>query len=195
MLKECQPLLPAFRYLCLDYQQLSTDPSTVIQSLTSIVQGIDTIFQVIERDQIKTLSLTISIGTSYFIAIAKIRALKILWENLLQAYDCESIPLPIDATISPEAYGDNTNTNMIRSMTVAMSAVIGGVHRLTVLPADHQKNSSAVRIARNIQHLLKMESYMDRVIDPAAGSFYIEHLTKLFVEKAWDSFVHVSSLK
>ena len=77
---------------------------------------------------------------------------------------------------------------MIRTMTIAMSAVIGGVNRLTILPADQKANAFTTRIARNVQHLLKMESYLDRVIDPSSGSYYIEKLTKLLVEKTWEKF-------
>ena len=88
---------------------------------------------------------------------------------------------------------------MIRSTTQAMAAVIGGADRLVVIPsnmanlsADRQEgeesNSFSHRIARNVQHLLKMESYLDRVIDPAAGSYYVEALTNQIAERAWEIF-------
>ena len=78
---------------------------------------------------------------------------------------------------------------------MAMSAVQGGVDRLTVLPYDAGREDKAEypqafgrRIARNVQQLLKLESGFDQVPDPAAGSYYIENLTRLFAEKAWAQF-------
>jgi methylmalonyl-CoA mutase len=72
-----------------------------------------------------------------------------------------------------------------------MSAAIGGAGRITVTPSDAPgKTSSAFskRIARNVQHLLMMESYIDKVQDPAAGSYYVEQLTEVLAEQAWEIF-------
>ena len=80
---------------------------------------------------------------------------------------------------------------MIRTTTQAMAAVIGGVRRLSLLPADAFGGDSTPftrRMARNVQHLLRMESYLDRVVDPAAGSYYLETLTEQLAERAWRQF-------
>ena len=73
-----------------------------------------------------------------------------------------------------------------------MSAVIGGADRLYVLPSNHFRQEPGTafsrRIARNVQHLLKMESHLHRVVDPGAGSFYIEKLTEKLAEQAWKHF-------
>jgi methylmalonyl-CoA mutase len=81
---------------------------------------------------------------------------------------------------------------MLRTQTEAMSAVLGGVNSLTVLPYDAAfKNSGefSERIARNQQLLLKEESHFDKVVDPAAGSYYIETLTNKIAEQAWKIFI------
>jgi methylmalonyl-CoA mutase len=96
-----------------------------------------------------------------------------------------SLP-PIDVRFAPASQTADPHQNMIRAATQAMSAVIAGVDRLTVQPAED--TAFGRRIARNVQHLLKMESYLDRVIDPAAGSYYIEKLTDALAEKAWGLF-------
>lgn len=136
---------------------------------------------------------SLSIGTSYFPSIAKLRALRILWERICRAYEVEYVRPELEVSISPSAYDMDSNLNMIRATTVAMSAVIGGADRLVVLPSEslmtQPPSSFSRRIARNVQHLLKMESFMDKVADPAAGSYYIEHLTAIFVEKAWEKFL------
>jgi methylmalonyl-CoA mutase len=90
--------------------------------------------------------------------------------------------------LAEASHDENENTNMIRSTTQAMAAVIGGANRLVVRSANNESNTFTRRIARNVQHLLKMESYLDRVVDPAAGSYYIEALTNQLAEKAWGIF-------
>ena len=134
------------------------------------------------------IQFSIAIGKSYFVEIAKIRALKILWANVLKAYGWEATSPSIEAHLSPSCQSDNPYQNMIAATTQAMSAVLGGVDRLTILPANaatEKADDFTRRIARNVQHLLKMEAYFDRVIDPAAGSYYIEQLTEQLAKQAW----------
>ena len=186
--KTCEDFFPAFHCINLDFNALDGDPSSVTADLTRILHNTDQLLQRLAPEQVPFVQFTISVGTSYFIEIAKIRAIRVLWTNLLNAYGVRNTPLAIDAYVGPNTFDDHVNNNMIRSMTIAMSAVIGGINRLTILPADRKGTNSSQRIARNVQHILKMESYLDRVIDPSAGSFYIEKLTKLFAEKAWERF-------
>ena len=84
---------------------------------------------------------------------------------------------------------------MIKAATQTMAAAIGGADLIYVLPADYQQKGESTsfsrRIARNVQHLLQMESHLDQVIDPAAGSYYIERLTRHLCEEAWQEFQHI----
>lgn len=146
-------------------------------------------------DAVNTLQFSIAIGKSYFLEIARIRAFKLLWLNVLKVWNAPlNYPL-VDAHFQPEAYSDELYTNMIRATTMAMSAILGGADRLTVLPYDAGREAQATysqafsrRIARNVQHLLKMESFLHEIPDAAAGSFYIEKLTEQLAEKAWGEF-------
>jgi methylmalonyl-CoA mutase len=141
------------------------------------------------------LQFSDSVGKSYFYEIARLRAFKLLWFNVLNAW---GIPLQspcVAVQFQPEAYTDELYTNMVRGTTMAMSAVMGGAARLSVLPYDAgretQSERSAAfsrRIARNVQHLLKMESSLHEIADPAAGSYYIERLTHQLAEQAWAAF-------
>lgn len=178
------------KYRCINISSTSNElgSSGVVRYLSDLTKSIDQTFQSIEEAGIPAIQVSLNLGKSFFIEIAKIRAIRILWEQLCKAYQVPNKALFINAHFDEATYDDNTNTNMIRSMTIAMSAVIGGVDRLTIRPTDISGSSMTNRIARNVQHLLKMESYMDRVVDPAAGSYYIEKLTNLFVEKAWENF-------
>ena len=181
-------LFPKFKCLHLLVGEKSEIPLGLVEELTKAIQDTDQLLQQLDAHQVTFIEMSIDVGTSYFVEIAKIRALRILWSNLLKAYEVPDMPLTIDAYIDNQSFDENVNTNMIRSMTIAMSAVIGGVNRLTILPANQKDSPFTTRIARNVQHLLKMESYLDRVIDPSSGSYYIEKLTKLLVEKTWEKF-------
>jgi len=146
------------------------------------------------------LQFSLSISTSYFVAMAKIRALKILWLNVLKGYGVSDLSVPeVVVHFAHESQDDNPNTNMIRAATQAMSAVIGGADRLYVLPANHALHEASTpftrRVARNVQHLLKMESHLDKVVDPAAGSYYIEQLTQKLATKAWATFQKLEETK
>jgi methylmalonyl-CoA mutase len=87
---------------------------------------------------------------------------------------------------------DDPYKNLLRTQTEAMSAITGGADSLTVVPFDtplKQRGEFSERIARNQQLILREEAYFKRVSDPSAGSYYIEKLTALVAEKAWDLFL------
>jgi len=139
------------------------------------------------------MQFSVAISTSYFVEIAKIRALRILWLNVLKGYGLEDDQVPeVVGHLARETQDEQMYTNMIRASTQAMSAVIGGVDRLYILPANAALKEEATpftrRIARNLQHLLKMESHLDKVVDPGAGSYYMEQLTQKLATQAWDVF-------
>jgi methylmalonyl-CoA mutase len=141
------------------------------------------------------LQFVVPIGKRYFLEISKIRALKLLWLQVLHAWKAPLTYPTVGTYFEAEAYTDDLYTNMIRSTTMAMSAVMGGADRLSVLPYDSGRSALASypasfgrRIARNVQHLLKMESGLLEVCDPAAGSYYLEKLTTALAEKAWADF-------
>ncbi|MBL7828569.1 MAG: hypothetical protein JNJ57_18185 [Saprospiraceae bacterium] len=144
----------------------------------------------------RSIRFSIPVGRHYFFEIAKLRALQILWLNVLKAWGAEPTTAHLSCEIAPEAFTDDLYTNMIRGTSIAMSAIIGGASQLTVQPYDQGREQLAAyppafgrRIARNVQHLLKMESHLDGYVDAAAGSYYIEQLTNTLAEKAWVEFV------
>lgn len=147
------------------------------------------------KDIAAAMQFSVPMSKSYFLEIARLRALKLLWFNVLKAWNAPLVTPSISVNFQPEAYSDDLYTNMIRATTMAMSAVQGGASRLTVMPYDAGREALASypqafgrRIARNVQHLMKMESALDEVADPAAGSYYVETLTRQLAEKAWSEF-------
>ena len=133
------------------------------------------------------LQFAMQLGDSYFLNIAKIRATKILWNLIVKNWKKSLKPsITIEIHLTSNTQTKDENYNKIKATTQAMSAIIGGADRLYIYPSDVFKNKkgtkNANRLALNIQHLMQLESYMDRVVDPAAGSYYLEILTDDLVE-------------
>ncbi len=143
----------------------------------------------------KHLKFSLSVGSSYFMEMGKIRALKILWPKVMEGFGVQNAPMPfIHAQTAFRTLVEDENANRIKVTTQAMCAAIAGVDSLTVLPADALEGESfefSRRIARNVQHLMSAESYLGRVYDPAAGSYYIEQVTNQLVKNAWEKFLKI----
>jgi methylmalonyl-CoA mutase len=129
----------------------------------------------------------ISVGTNYFFEIAKLRALRLLFNVIANEYnhnlDCHLLVSPTKRNKTIYDY----NVNMLRTTTECMSAILGGADAIANLPYDalyHKDNEFGDRIARNQLLILKHESYFDKVNNPADGSYYIENLTNQLAEKA-----------
>ncbi|MER0438195.1 methylmalonyl-CoA mutase subunit beta [Emticicia sp. W12TSBA100-4] len=150
---------------------------------------------------INKLEFSVSVGTNYFVEIAKLRALRYLWSKILESYDCHSLIINCQIHCQTSSFYDSTlspYTNMLRATTEAMSAVMGGCDALTVLAYDtvigEQNSELGERIARNVSILMREEAHLDKTIDPSAGSYYIENLTNQLSVAAWKLFQQVEGL-
>ena len=146
------------------------------------------------------IKFNFGISSNYFLEIAKFRAGRMLWADIVNSYlaegDCKcAAQMKIHAeTSSFNLTVFDSYVNLLRTQTEAMSAAIAGVDSMTVVPFDkayETPNDFSERLARNQQLLLKEESHFDKVIDPAAGSYYIENLTVSIAKQAWDLFLAV----
>lgn len=139
----------------------------------------------------KNIILNISCGINFYTSIAKLRAFRILVDQLLTNYDFTNLSFTFNASTSSyyNAHKDQY-TNLLRHTTMALSAVIGGADGVNVLPFE-EESSLSYRMARNIQHLIKEESYMDKVEDMMAGSYFFEELTMTFMDKSWNQFLKI----
>ncbi len=178
--------------------------STIVEELAfSLSAGHDYIVRLLEQgldiDTIaRKMRFTTSISSNYFMEIAKLRAARLLWANIVKSYNpTKMCPAKMNihavtSTWNQTAY--DPYVNMLRGTTEAMSAAIAGVHSLEVLPfnaAFETPDAFSKRIARNVELLLKHESHFDQVVDPAGGSYYIENLTSSIIEQAWKLFLEV----
>ncbi|MEY8720361.1 methylmalonyl-CoA mutase small subunit [Bacteroides stercorirosoris] len=146
----------------------------------------------------KKIKFNFGISSNYFLEIAKFRAARMLWANIVASYDSEdrcAAKMRVHAETSTfNLTLFDAHVNLLRTQTEAMSAALGGVDSMTVTPFDKTydaPNEFSERMARNQQLLLKEESHFDKVIDPAAGSYYIENLTVSIAKQAWELFLAV----
>ncbi len=146
----------------------------------------------------KTIKFRFAIGGNYFMEIAKIRAARLLWAQIVKQYNPQN---NCSAKANIHAVTSQWNktiydpyVNLLRTQTESMSAVLAGVNSLTVNPFNttyEQPTDFSERIARNQQILLKEEAHFDKVVDPGAGSYFIENLTDSIAEQAWKLFIEV----
>ena len=138
------------------------------------------------------------ISENYFMEIAKFRAARMLWAQIVKQYEpknddsCKMIINASTSTYNQTVF--DSYVNLLRSQTEAMSAALAGVHSMVVTPFDapyEKPTDFSERIARNQQLIIKEESHFDRIVDPGAGSYYIEHLTDALAQEAWKLFLKV----
>jgi len=154
----------------------------------------------IPADEIaKNIKFQFATGSNYFMEIAKVRAARLLWAKIVEQYTNDK---GVAAANIHAVTSDWNKTiydpyvNMLRTQTEAMSSILGGVNSMTVksFNAAYEKPTDfSERIARNQQLLLKEESHFDKVVDPSAGSYYIETLTDNIAEQAWKLFLEVEN--
>lgn len=160
--------------------------ANMVQQLAYTLAHVNEYFNRIETIN-QPITLEVSVGTNYFFEIAKLRALRLLFNTLAAEYnhnfDCHIIAMPTKRNKTLYDY----NVNMLRTTTECMSAILGGTDAVANLPYDalyHKDNEFGDRIARNQLLVLKHESYFDKVGNPSDGAYYIETLTEQLAEKA-----------
>ena len=195
-----------FRTLAVDAQPYHDAGATLADELAftlgalseSLAQG--TARGVSLGDAVRALHIVVPVSTSYFLEIAKLRALRFLATDVIEAFaeaadvslDVEPTDLFVQARTSRRTqtlYGPYVN--MLRGTTEAMAAAIGGCDVLQVDPfdvLDTAPSARGARIARNTSLLLQEEAHLDQVADPAAGSYYIEAATDAVASAVWERF-------
>lgn len=154
------------------------------------------------------MRFTLGIGPDFFPEIAKLRAARMLWAEIVNAWgkgeEGRSL-LQTDAAALMHIHAVTGRwnktlfdpyVNMLRTQTEAMSAVLGGAESVTVEPFDsvfRTADGFSERIARNQQLLLMEEAHLGKVADPGAGSYYIEELTAMTAREAWKIFLEIEN--
>lgn len=195
---------PHFRVISVNTVALNNAGAYIVQELGyALAWGAEYMQQLVEAGVEPTLAarkikFNMGISENYFMEIAKFRAARLLWADIVKQFeplcDC-ACKMVVNAETSRynmtlfDAY-----VNMLRSQTETMSAALAGVHSIVVTPFDaayETPNEFSERIARNQQLLLKEECHFATVVDPSAGSYYIEELTSSLANEAWKIFLAV----
>jgi len=196
--------LPGFRLIHVGGNLFHDAGASVTQVLAfTLAQGNEYLAQLSELgtqpgEILSYMQFQFSVGPSYFMEIAKLRAARLLWSKIVEAWSAEAAQNDTMFIHTNTSAWNQTvydpYVNMLRGTTEAMSAVMGGTDSLTVRPYDaafRLADNFSNRVARNTQVVLKEEAYLDKVIDPAAGSYYIDKLTATLSEGAWELFLQV----
>ncbi len=144
------------------------------------------------------IKFNMGISSNYFMELAKFRAARMLWAEIVKAYNpacecaCKMCVHAVTSEFNQTLF--DSHVNLLRSMTETMSAALAGVDSIETLPFDRcykRPDEFSERIARNQQIMLREESHLDKVVDPAGGSYYIETLTASIAAQAWKVFNEV----
>jgi methylmalonyl-CoA mutase len=170
-------------------QELAFVMSTAVEYINSLLdKGVNV------NDIANNMRFTFAIGPNYFMEIAKLRAARVIWSNILDSYgaDTESKKIVIHGRTSKfNQTMYDPNVNMLRTTTEAFSAIVGGIDSLHTNTYDESYSvpgEFSRRIARNTQIILKEEAHLNNVIDPAGGSYYVEWLTNEIANNVWQQF-------
>ncbi len=147
------------------------------------------------------LSFFFAIGMNFFMEIAKLRAARLLWHRIMSEFspkDPRSMMLRTHCQTSGVSLQEqDPYNNVIRTAYEAMSAVLGGTQSLHTNALDEAialPTEFSARIARNTQLILQEETGLTHVVDPLAGSYYVEKLTHELAEKAWELIEEVEAM-
>lgn len=142
----------------------------------------------------KNFWVRFAVDTHFFQEISKIRAFRVLWQAFCSAYGKQAPRIPVFTETSVRSYSKlDPYVNLLRAGNATFSAVLAGTDGHTVHPHDFLTvpTGSSRRIARNVQLVIKEESHVSHVTDVAAGSYYIESLTREYVNAAWQYFLEI----
>ena len=196
-------IFPRYRCFYVDGTKYYAGDKNIIEELANItnqvascMEGMKDVGYNVNRI-VKKFQVGFSIGNSYLLEIAKVRAMKLLFANLSAAIEASPLEIPcFDCYVDRRSCtAGEVESNKIRSTISAMAAVVGAVGRLTIPASDAcmGKESSEFnkRMSTNIQQVIKLETKMHGTSDPAAGSYYIEELTEKLAMKAWNRFIEI----
>lgn len=171
----------------------------LVDALSAVVSGWDAGVQALETEgigrEVTMAHCTVrwAVGAEVLVEAAALRALRMLWAKWCIHHNTAPCPLWIDARTSARAFvRELPEDNLLRMTAASYAAVLGGADGIETLPHDFrngQPSDSALRYARNVQHLLREESALHLTCDPFQGSHAVEFLTNQVVDAAWSSYL------
>lgn len=158
------------------------------------VEGLNK-FGISPAQVLSQIQFSFGVGTDFYSEVAKFRAFRRLLDLVLQPYGLAGENVQVSGTGGDAMLSTlDVETNLLRTTTSAMAAILGGCDRVAMPPFDQsfeEPNALGIRMARNIQLILRDESSLDRVLDPTAGSWFVEDYTRKMAEAAWALFLEI----
>jgi methylmalonyl-CoA mutase len=176
---------------------LIIEPSTPVTEISETLRNSVSVIQsLVEKNipvekAIRSIAFSITSDKDFLSTIAKLKALRMLWYQVTQAFGVTSyvpddLHLHVESTVwLSEKY--QPQSNMIKSTTSALASVLGGGNALTITP-EQEDNTTMNRIACNVSNILREESYLDKISDPLAGCYALEEMIDGFAKHAWKKF-------
>jgi len=206
LLKLVEEKLPAFKCLYVNGHFFHNAGANPVQELAYSLAVVSEYFQQLSERKIDPasvsarLQMTMATGSDYFLEIARFRAARLLFARMAEQYGCKGEALKIylhaiNSDFNKTLY--DPYVNMLRTTTESMSAAIAGADAITCLPLNNtyaDADPFTDRVARNTQIILKEEANLNKIVDPSAGSYYIENLTDNIANLAWNEFVKIESM-
>ena len=195
---------PQFRCICVNTVALNNAGAYIVQELGyALAWGNEYLQQLVDAGvdvdlAAKKIKFNMGVSENYFMELAKFRAARMLWAQIVKQYEpkcdcaCKMCVNAVTSEYNQTLF--DSYVNLLRSQTEAMSAALAGVHSMVVTPFDvtyEAPTDFSERIARNQQLLLKEECHFNTVVDPGAGSYYVEHLTNSLAVEGWKIFLKV----
>lgn len=175
------------------YQELGYALAWGTEWLTLLTEAGKSVDEVADR-----IKFNMGVSSNFFMELSKFRAARMLWAQIVEQYKpaskdaCKLHVHAVTSRFNQTIY--DAHVNLLRSQTESMSAALAGVDSIATTPFDvpyKKPDDFSERIARNQQFLLKEESHLDKVVDPAGGSYYVETLTVSIAREAWKLFLEV----
>lgn len=195
----------SFKVLTIDIAAYHNAGATAVQELgfglAQLVQYMDDLTEagLSSKDIAEKVAFNMASGGNYFMEIAKFKAMRILAHQIFAAYQAglkpEDIWINAETSYWTKSLFDSYN-NMLRNTTEAMAAILGGANAVLVHPHDQVlglPSTFSKRISRNVSTILREESYLDKVMDPTAGTYLLEQLIDSLVKNAWQLFEEVEA--
>ncbi len=212
VLAEAKPLiealkeLPGYRCISVNSLLLNNAGAYIYQELGyALAWGAEYLHQLTEAgveatEAAKRIKFNMGVSENYFMEIAKFRAARLLWAQIVKQYEptcdcaCQMHVCAVTSEYNQTLF--DSYVNLLRSQTETMSAALANVDSIVVTPFDKPYETPtefAERIARNQQLLLKEEAHFDKLVDVAGGSYTIEHLTDAIAQEGWKLFLAVEA--
>jgi len=197
---------PQFYTVTVHGQPYNHSGGNAVQELAFVIStGVEYLRAMQERgltidDVAPRFRFAFSVGSNYFMEVAKLRAARVLWAKVVKAFGGNAESQKMTMHVRTSAWNKTAYdpyVNMLRTTTEAFAGAAGGCDSMHVSCFDEAirlPDEFSRRIARNTHLILQAEAHLNKVVDPAGGSWYVEKLTDEMGRMAWQLFQDVEKM-